>query len=119
MEQVPFLYKVCSCTEEKFVIELRGGGSLVPCRYTHTHSHTPAHRLRDQPLMRFLCCPQKIFGAEMRSVPPGDLSLGNGDASPGPGLPPQLLHLHHVQQDAHHRGPLWHEGQSGVLSAAL
>lgn len=49
-----------------------------------------------QPLMRFLCCPQKIFGAEMRSVPPGDLSLGDGDAGPGSGLPPQLLHLHHL-----------------------
>ena len=72
-----------------------------------------------QPLMRFLCCPQKIFGAEMRSVPSGDLSLGDGDAGPGPGLPPQLLHLHHLQQDAHHRGPLWHEGQPGVLPAAL
>lgn len=99
--------------------------SRLPHTLTHhsnTHTtitHTQACRLRVQPLMRFLCCPQKIFGAEMRSVPPGDLSLGDGDAGPRPGLPPQLLHVHHLQQDAHHRGPLWHEGQSGVLSAAL
>lgn len=66
-----------------------------------------------------LCCPQKIFGAEVRPVPSGHFGFGDGDARPGPGLSPKLLHLHHLWQDADHWGPLWDEGQPGVLPPAL
>lgn len=62
---------------------------------------------------------QKIFCAEMRSVPPRDLGLGDGHAGQGLGLPLELFHVHDLQQDAHNWGPLWHERQFGVLSAAL
>lgn len=48
-------------------------------------------------LMAFLYCPQKIFGAEVCAVPPRHLGVGDGDAGPGPGLPPELFHMHYVQ----------------------
>ncbi|KAG7265674.1 hypothetical protein CRUP_003907, partial [Coryphaenoides rupestris] len=34
-------------------------------------------------------------------------------------VPPELLHVHHVQQDADHGRPLRHEGQPGVLPRPL
>lgn len=69
--------------------------------------------------MQVLSSPQKVFGPEMCPVPPRDLGLRDGDAGQGLGVPLELFHLHILQQDANDWGPLWHERQSGVLSAAL
>ena len=39
---------------------------------------------------------QALLCAALRPLPPGHLGLGDGDASSGLGLSPQLLHVHHV-----------------------
>lgn len=62
---------------------------------------------------------QKVLRAEVRALPPRDIGLGDGDASARLRVPPELLHVHYLQQDADHGWPLRHEGQPGVLPAPL
>lgn len=66
-----------------------------------------------------MCLFQKVLRAEVRALPPRDIGLGDGNAGARFRVPPELLHLHHVQQDAEYGRPLRHEGQPGVLPAAL
>lgn len=66
-----------------------------------------------------MCLFQKVLRAEVRALPPRDIGLGDGDASARLRVPPELLHVHHLQQDPDHGRSFRHEGQPSVLPTPL
>lgn len=52
------------------------------------------NRVSPQSLLRWSL--QAVLCAALRPLPPGHLSLRDGDAGSGLGLSPQLLHVYHV-----------------------